>query len=161
MSFQIQLNDQRLKAAAERASREIGDQVHRTVTGIALDAEGGVIKNTPVGATGHLRQSITHDVSGSGIAIVGRVYSTDVPVKVASVEEGRAPGRMPPMAPIELWLRRKAGINSRSVAFLVARAIGRRGTKGAHMFQKGYGVARRESPKHVNGLRAAIARVLS
>lgn len=160
MSFQIKVDDQRLKAAAERAPREIGDQVHRTVTGIALDAEGGVIKNTPVGATGHLRQSITHDISGSGIAIVGRVYSTDVPIKVASVEEGRAPGRMPPMAPIELWVRRKLG-GDRNVAFLVARAIGRRGTKGAHMFQKGYGVARRESPKHMNGLRAAIARVLS
>lgn len=160
MSFQIKVDDQRLKAAAERAPREIGDQVHRTVTGIALDAEGGVIQNTPVGATGHLRQSITHDISGSGIAIVGRVYSTDVPIKVASVEEGRAPGRMPPMAPIELWVRRKLG-GDRNVAFLVARAIGRRGTKGAHMFQKGYGVARRESPKHMNGLRAAIARVLS
>lgn len=160
MSFQIQVNDQRLTSAAERAPREINDQVRRTVTGITLDAEGGVIKATPVGATGHLRQSMTHDVSGSGIAILGRVYSTDVPVKVASVEQGRAPGRMPPMAPIELWVRRKLG-GDRNVAFLVARAIGKRGTKGAGMFQKGYGVARRESPKHMNALRAAIARVLS
>jgi hypothetical protein len=43
------------------------------------------------------------------------------------VEEGRRPGRMPPPAALEGWARRKTG--SISAAFLIARAIGRRGTR--------------------------------
>ena len=48
------------------------------------------------------------------------------------VEHGRKPGRFPPRAPIELWVRRKLGVSDdrevRAVGFLVARAIARRGT---------------------------------
>lgn len=48
------------------------------------------------------------------------------------VEHGRGPGKFPPRAPIELWVRRKMGVADdaevRAVAFLVARAIARRGT---------------------------------
>jgi len=48
------------------------------------------------------------------------------------VDQGRKPGRPPPPAPIELWVRRKLGISDddkvREVAFLIARAIGHRGT---------------------------------
>ena len=91
----------------------------------------------------------------------GRVYSADMPIKVASVEHGRAPGRMPPIGPIELWLRRKAGVTDRSAAFLVARAIGRRGTKGARMFEQGYDVAQGRLPQRMAALRVAIARVLA
>ncbi|HQV45029.1 MAG TPA: hypothetical protein PK478_02000 [Nitrospira sp.] len=160
MSLEIRVDDARLRAALQRAPQVIGAELERTVTGIALDAESGVIAATPVGATGHLRQSITHQVAASALVVQGRVYSTDVPIKVASVEHGRAPGRMPPMAPIELWVSRKLG-GDRRVAFLVARAIGRRGTKGQHMFEKGYESATSRLPQRMAGLRAAIARVLS
>lgn len=159
MSLDIRVEDARLRQAAMRAPQIIGAELNRAVTGITLDAETGVIAATPVGATGHLRQSITHQVSGSGIAVTGRVYSTDLPIKVASVEHGRGPGRMPPIAPIELWVRRKLG-GDRRVAFLVARAIGRRGTKGQHMFVAGYDAALRRLPQRMAALRAAIGRVL-
>jgi hypothetical protein len=48
------------------------------------------------------------------------------------VEHGRKPGKMPPQDAIELWVRRKLGISNdrdvQSVAYLVRRAIGARGT---------------------------------
>lgn len=57
------------------------------------------------------------------------------------VERGRRPGKMPPVDAIKLWARRKLGLQGKEldqVAFLIARAIGRRGTKGAAMVFKAY-----------------------
>lgn len=163
MSLSVTVNDANLVRAFNTAPAAIGAALDQTVAGITLDAEGGVIAATPVGATGHLRQSITHQFSGSGVMVSGRVFSTDVPIKVASVEHGRRPGAMPPITPIELWVNRKIGISGpegRSVAFLIARAIGRRGTKGAQMFERGAESARASAAKRMPALRAAIARVI-
>ena len=48
------------------------------------------------------------------------------------VEHGRKPGKMPPRDAIELWVKRKLGITNQrdveSVAYLVRRAIGAKGT---------------------------------
>lgn len=157
------VNDANLVQAFNAAPAAIGAALEQTVAGITIDAEGGVIAATPVGATGHARQSITHSFSGSGVMVQGRVFSTDVPVKTASLEHGRRPGKMPPRGPIELWVARKTGAQGaelHSIAFLVARAIGRRGTKGAGMFSKGADVARTSAAKRIPALRAAIARVL-
>ncbi len=149
----------RVVAAFQRAPAEVNAALRRTVELMAVDIEGGVIAHTPVGATGHLRQSITHDVSGSGLLVVGRVYSTDVPIKVVSVEHGRRPGRMPPRRPIELWVNRKLG-EGRAVAFLIARAIGRRGTRGAHMFERGFRERAPRARERVAELMATLRRVL-
>jgi len=158
MSMDVRVLDD-ITARLIRAPQVIAREVELTVVGIALDMEAGVVAHTPVGATGQLRGSITHQISGSGIAMQGRVFSTDVPVKVASVEHGRAPGRMPPLAPIELWVRRKLGGDS-AAAYLIARAIGRRGTNGAQMFHKGYEAGLSKAQARIEALRAAIARAL-
>ena len=45
------------------------------------------------------------------------------------------------MAALQIWVERKlrlTGKEAEIAAFTIARAIGRRGTKGAHMFQKGF-----------------------
>jgi hypothetical protein len=149
----LEIDARPLVAAFQRAPAAVEAALRRTVELLAVDIEGGVIAHTPVGATGHLRQSITHDVSGSGLLVVGRVYSTDVPIKVLSVEHGRRPGRMPPRRPIELWVNRKLG-EGRAVAFLVARAIGRRGTRGAHMFERGF---RDRAPRAQGRIRELLA----
>lgn len=77
------------------------------------------------------------------------------------IEEGRRPGRRPPVRAIELWVRRKFRLRFkearfqrrvsravgerlgprveaqiRSMAFLIARAIGRRGLKGHHVMAR-------------------------
>lgn len=112
-----------------------------------------VLRRTPVD-TGTLRGSIGVRFRGRGAtqtAIVGTAVHY-----AEAVEEGRKPGRMPPVAAIAPWVARnlrasyvqrrtgktrrrklRSGLETRSVAYLVARAIGRRGTKGARMFQEG------------------------
>lgn len=101
-------------------------------------AETAVSGFTPVN-TGSLRGSITTNVVGTPVSVMGEVV-TDI-VYGWPVEEGRRPGQMPPVSAIELWVRRKLGISgleARRVAFVVARAIGKRGTRGAFMFKKGF-----------------------
>lgn len=104
--------------------------------------EQAVVQRTPV-ASGATRQGWGTDVQRGVSAVKGRVAN---PVEHAIfAEKGRAPGKMPPIDPIEIWVRRVLGVGadqSRQVAFLVARAIGQRGTKGAHMAEKGLAAVR-------------------
>lgn len=161
MSVRITYSDNGLTVRLQNAPEGIQGELRRFVDVATTEAEGNVVRRTPVGATGHLRQSITHEVNGSGLAIAGRVYSSDVPVKVASVETGRAPGKMPPIAPIEMWLRRVVGgDNLRARAFLVARAIGRRGTKGKWMFRDGWAASKPRIEAEARGLASRIGRLL-
>jgi HK97 gp10 family phage protein len=84
-------------------------------------------KNTPVD-TGALRNSITAKVTAHGNHITGVIGSN---LKYAmAVEKGTRP-HFPPIHAVEGWARRH-GIK----AFLVARAISRRGTKGHHMLER-------------------------
>ena len=65
-----------------------------------------------------------------GFTPLGRVYSLN---KLAPViEVGRRPGKMPPVEPIARWAK-KHGINISG--FVLARAIGRRGTKGLYFMR--------------------------
>lgn len=94
---------------------------------------------TPVGATGHARQSIGTRVRGEppnfrGEVVMGARYGEPL-------ERGRRPGAWPPRAAIALWVRRKLQVAEEeveSVAFLIQRAIGQRGTAGAAMFYKAF-----------------------
>lgn len=100
--------------------------------------ENAVAGFTPVNS-GALRGSITTAVTGTPVSLHGEVV-TDI-IYGWPVEEGRRPGRMPPVDAIQLWVTRKLGIGgleARRVAYVIARAIGRRGTKGAFMFKKGF-----------------------
>jgi HK97 gp10 family phage protein len=104
------------EAAAKAAPQELGRAMTRSVLAIEGDAKGLV----PVD-TGNLRRSITHDVSAQAGGVVGRV-GTNVPY-ARYVEEGTSP-HWPPVSALAGWAGRH-GIP----AFLVARAISRRGTK--------------------------------
>jgi hypothetical protein len=100
--------------------------------------EAAVVQRTPVGVSGHARQGWSKAVVRL-ISEVRGVVANPLDY-IYYVEHGRGPGKMPPIDNIELWVRRVLGIaepESRSVAFLVARAIGVRGTKGAHMVEEG------------------------
>lgn len=109
----------------------------------ALDVlEQEIVTRTPVN-TGLLRGSIANAMYGRPPfieGVVGTPISYGLPV-----ETGRAPGKLPPIDAIEYWLKRKQLApegNTRQVAYLIARAIGRRGTKGAFMFRVGFEAAR-------------------
>lgn len=105
-----------------------------------------IVARTPVNF-GHLRGSIYTEINGTPANMEGSVanlHGTTLPAVLYGwpVERGRAPGKWPPRDAIELWVVRKglarAGTReASSIAFLIARAIGQRGTKGAAMFYKG------------------------
>jgi len=121
--------------ARDTADRESKAAMYESVAIV----EEQVVGLTPVGATGNLRQSITTEVRGAAFQKMRGYVFTPIAYGLP-VEEGRAPGRFPPIDPIELWVIRKriAPANeARRVAFLIARSIARHGTKGAFMFERG------------------------
>jgi hypothetical protein len=98
-------------------------------------ALGAIIPNTPVGVTGNLRGGVQSEVvRGSGVDVLGRVFD---PVAYALPVDRGAQPHFPPSSALELWVRRKLDVPDklvRSVAFLVARAISRRGTAARKFF---------------------------
>ncbi len=112
----------------EAVRRKLGsplvrDALRAAMVKSVLVVEGAVKERTPVD-TGTLRRSVRSRVQPLE-ATIGSRLSYAPPV-----EFGRRPGRMPPVAAVERWARTR-GIPP----FVLARAIGRRGTKGAHMFR--------------------------
>lgn len=61
-----------------------------------------------------------------------RVF-TNSPI-VVEIDQGRQPGRMPPVRALARWAERH-GIDRRR-GFFIARAIGRRGSKPVHFFKR-------------------------
>lgn len=101
--------------------------------------ERGIIEETPRGAGPiHLADTIHSRVGVSGRKAWG---ITGTPAEHGEpVELGTKP-HFPPTGPIQHWVERVLGITGKEaagVAFLIARAISRRGTKGAHMFEEGF-----------------------
>lgn len=144
MRIVVRVDDHGVLERWRQAPEAIERDLRNTLDVMGAVAEREVARRTPVGATAMLSHSITHEARGSGTAVLCRVFSEDLPVKVASVEFGRRPGRMPPWGPgsaLELWVRRKRG-GGLQAAFLIARAIGRRGTRPRRMFRRGARAAR-------------------
>jgi hypothetical protein len=110
--------------------REVGTAMHGIVEDIASQAR----TRTPVGATGILRASIATRVSTpleTSTAIRGEVFTGAQAPYAVYVESGTRP-HFPPIAPLRLWAARVLG-NER-LAYVVARAIARRGTRARRMF---------------------------
>jgi len=102
-----------------------------------------IVTRTPVN-TGALRASVMTDVRGQGLDDLIGVVSTPL-IYGLPVEHGRRPGKMPPVDAIRYWVIRKQIADeegAESAAWMIARAIGRRGTKGAHMFEEGLKASR-------------------
>lgn len=81
--------------------------------------------------TGETSRSIIAHIQGSSALASARIYGA-TPV-VAYVNYGRNPGRIPPDEPIRGWAIRH-GISS-SLTYVIRRSIGRKGTRGLHMFE--------------------------
>lgn len=97
------------------------------IRSVAFEVLGHAQQNAPSNF-GRLRNSLTVDLksrTGEVSATVGSNLQYAKPI-----EYGSRP-HFPPLAPIELWVRRKLRVPAnrvRSVAFLVARKIARHGT---------------------------------
>jgi len=118
-------------------------------------AEAEVVKYTPVDQ-GILRASVYGRVVDQWPKITGLLGS---PLAYAEpVEYGSRP-HWPPRAPIESWVHRTFGVSGKAmmrIAFLVARAISKRGGYGHFMFTRGLEMAERVGPRFIE---AAVRRV--
>lgn len=132
-----------LQRKIEKEIRELhGDPMLDAVRDAAMMVEGAAKKNLVgyrdpiVGGvdSGRLRASITPEVRGSGNVVMGVVGSnlTYAP----HVEYGTGP-HWPPIKALETWARRHG-----TSAYVVARAIARRGTYGKAFLQKAFYTSR-------------------
>lgn len=104
--------------------------------------EREVKERTPTGASGGGASGLKGSIFGEEtvgldnvIGLVGTAMSYATPVELGSKPH------FPPIEPLIDWVVSKFGVNeqeARGIAFLVARKIARKGTKGAHMFQKAF-----------------------
>lgn len=116
-------------------SKIVGDELNAAMHASTQHLRGLIIPKTPVGVSGLLRKTQA-SVTGEARSIEGRVFNP-APYGIV-VEMGRTPGAKPPRSSdLELWVRRKLDVPEnkvKSVAFLVARKIGKQGTKAVKMF---------------------------
>ncbi len=151
-------------AVAIRRARQI---TRRELTGlisrVIVRLEGNVVERTPVGASHALRGGYRSVVVGKMTAKpIGKLIN---PVLYHdAVEEGRAPGKMPPVEALMPWVAAKLGIGTgpmrRRVAFLVARSIGAHGTEGQEMVERGWKETRRMIGTELTKLGVRIVREL-
>ncbi len=126
-----------------------------------------VMTQTPIGASGNLRGSIFTEIKGEGRGAFRGVVASRVPY-AGYVEFGRrAGGGMPPWregSPLYRWVVRNLesrGGDFESVAFLVARAVARRGTRGRRMFARALEENQRRIDGRIRELLDEIARRVS
>jgi len=147
---------QYLQIAPKIAEEEITIGLQESL--LLLERE--VKEGTPVGVGGGsgLRGSIAHELRGTKSPdLNGRVFS---PLAHAQpVELGTKP-HFPPIRPLQDWVEAKLGVpasESKSVAFLIARKISKKGTKGVHMFENAF---TENTQQIVTRLDAAINKML-
>lgn len=132
MSITVRLEGAKeLQAGLRAAPATLASETRVAMEASLLLVEGTARTLAPKD-TGRLGGSITHSIAGGGANLTGRVAPS-----VAYglfVEKGRRPGRMPPVDTVASWARRH-GINP----FVLARAIGRRGTKARPFMEPAYG----------------------
>lgn len=110
----------------DRTGRDVKDTSEPMRQATALVA-GDAKRNAPVDR-GVTRSSITPSVESRNNSTTGVVGSNQMPALY--MEKGTRP-HWPPLAALEAWARRHG-----TTAFLVARAISRRGTKARLFLQK-------------------------
>ena len=159
LTIEVKVDGALMKGA--NASAVVDREMNAAMHASTQHMRGLVIPKTPVGVTAMLRGGTQATVtsSGSDFSIDGRVFNPSA--YGLPVELGRMAGkRQPPSSALEMWVRRKLNVPEnrvKSVAFLVARKIGRQGTKAVEMFAKAF----EEGKGTVNGFfDRAAARVV-
>lgn len=115
---------------AEQVMRDLhGSPMVEAMRNAALIVQRDAMVNAPVD-TGRLRASITPDVRMAGNDVIGVVGSNVI--HAPFMELGTRP-HWPPISALETWARRH-GMN----AYVVARAIARRGLKARRYLQRAF-----------------------
>ena len=152
----------KLKKYPQISDKHLLKAMHQSV----ITIESAVKPLTPVGVSARLRNSIAGEVKHlSALSIEGRVGSTLKDEIYPSVMEfGRKPGRMPPPSALERWVQLKLGVAQEDVpgvAYLVARAIGRKGIKGKKFMERGWNMSKAKVNQYFVSALNAIAEELS
>jgi hypothetical protein len=109
------------------------------LTEALLLLEREIKRLTPEGAGPiHLRDTIFQRLEMRGESAWGMVGT---PALYGEPVEYGTRAHFPPVSPILFWVQKKLGLagkEAKSAAFCIARAIARRGTKGAKMFRGGF-----------------------
>ncbi len=142
-------------AAAREALEDLAELLRREAA-----------ERAPRGATGHLRGSIAASVRGRALDSLEGEVGTPAAYAPA-VEFGRRPGGpMPPWragSALFRWVRGTLGAGGREaerVSFRVARAIGRRGIPGRHIFRDALAGSLGRIEERLRRLGLEIARAL-
>lgn len=89
---------------------------------------------------GFYRNGFTNEVKVTGPGVItGRIFNTADPIVVEVIENGRKPGRFPPVDVIRAWAMRKLAVPvnlAASVAYLIGRKIARFGIPGKFVFRE-------------------------
>jgi hypothetical protein len=85
-------------------------------------------------ATGAFKRSIFYRTKVRGAELTGFVGSSLPEAQANAVENGRAPGKMPPSAPIRAWMQVR-GIDARA-EWPIRKKIAEQGTKGSFPFAR-------------------------
>lgn len=155
-SLTITVDASQIKRLAERLTpAQIAKRSRAAMGESVVMLQGQVQDRTPVN-TGVSRGSVYGDVHGVGLGGIRGIVASPLE-HMTVLEYGRRPGQtMPPVAAIQQWARRKLGDGSRGTAYIIARAIGRKGTKARHMFRDaataGRSVVQRIFVRHFGGL---------
>lgn len=136
MSIQLQGTEE-LKRALEQAPEVVRQEFKTFGHAMVAHIKAEVQDRTPA-TFGTLRASIhanAHSNPKSILGVVGTSLDYAVPVEL-----GTKP-HFPPVQALEDWVRQKLGLTGRegrSVAFAIARKIGRVGTQGHYMFRDAF-----------------------
>ncbi|MFP3943811.1 MAG: hypothetical protein ACLFWF_07960 [Alphaproteobacteria bacterium] len=150
-----------LAAAFQRAPEVVEAEIHAATLESLLLLEREVKENTPVGigGGGGLKGSFSargpNTLGEETLGEVGSNLNYAVPVELGSKPH------FPPIEPLSDWARAKLGVpaeEARSVGFLVARKISRKGTEPVEMVQR----AMRDNERQVQEIFSrAVARIAS
>lgn len=153
MNLTIDVDHKALETAMKRSPITIKGKVETWIYRTALMTEREAKRQVPPNVdTGRLESSIHTNL--------GVMRATVKPqAKYAMyVHEGRRPGKMPPFQPgsdLNTWAT-KRGMNP----FLVARSIGRKGTKGNPFMDKAFKIVRPRAQRDAQILLGDIVRAL-
>ncbi len=162
----IEFEAQGFKDIKKRLDR--GETVVRISLNEGLREIGSLVtpilkRHTPIGATRNLRNKTRFQVIGGPgyqeLQIRQGAKGSSGFFYGLVVREGRRPGIMPPVSALVPWVMAVLGVSqesARSVAFLVARKIGKRGTKPNPYHRKALRMARGGIQAIVNRMGAKV-----
>jgi len=129
--LEIELNVPPIPLLDGRAAAVVADELQAATEYAVNLAVGTILPLTPIDR-GMLRGGMQTEVFGERTEIMGRVFN---PLEYALPVETGAQAHFPPPDALEGWGRRKLG--QEGLGYVLARAISKRGTKGAFMLKRG------------------------